>query len=166
MKNHVLSHLVLLALSMALGACVSVNIPTTSGSPAKDVQFADPAEPFKDIKVKTADKAWLSARTGNTISFLSDCNAAVDPTLRQLENESLTVIDKLVIQTSKQVEFNGREALSTIAHGEVDGVAVKTQLLVFKKNNCNYTLSYGGLSKNFETENKYFQQFTESFKAP
>lgn len=166
MKNHFLSHSVIFVLSLFMGACVSVNIPTSAGTPAKDVQFNEPSGPFKNLKVKTADQAWLSAKTGNTISFLSDCNASVDPTLKQMENESIAVLDKLVIKSSQQIDFNGREALQTVAHGEVDGVQVETQLVVFKKNNCNYTIIYGGLSKNYETENKQFQSFLESFRAP
>jgi hypothetical protein len=135
-------------------------------TPAKDVQFQVPEKPFQEIKVLTADKAWLSAETGNTISFLSECNGNVDPTLEQLQNESLTVLDKLKILQAKNLEFNGREALRTEAQGEVDGVPVKMELLIFKKNNCNYTLSFGGVLKRFNTEKKYFDKFTESFKAP
>ncbi|MGZ3798128.1 MAG: hypothetical protein ACXVB1_17280, partial [Pseudobdellovibrionaceae bacterium] len=108
----------------------------------------------------------LSAKTGNTISFLSDCNGNVDPTLEQLENESLAVLDKLKILETKNFNFNGREGLRTQAQGEVDGVPVQTELIVFKKNNCNYTLSYGGVLKSFSLEKKYFDIFIESFKAP
>jgi hypothetical protein len=166
MKNHFLKHFVFGLLSLALGACVSVNIPTSAGSPAKDVKYVEPAEPFNDFKVKTADKAWISRKTGNTISFISDCHASVDPTLQQMENESLMVMDKLKVLTTQQIEFNGREAISTVAEGEVDGVPVKTQLVVLKKNNCNFTLSYGGLKNRFDTESKIFQTFPENFKAP
>jgi hypothetical protein len=166
MKNHHLRHFVFALVSLALGACVSVNIPTSAGSPAKDVKYEEPPSPFKDIKVKTADKAWISAKTGNTISYLSDCHSPTDPSLSQLESESLAVLDKLSVVNTKQIEFNGREATTTIAQGEVDGVPVKTQILVFKKNSCNFTLSYGGVHAKFDAEEKLFQKFTESFKAP
>jgi hypothetical protein len=166
MKNHHLQHFIFIFLSLTLGACVSVNIPTSSGTPAKDIKYDEPSSPFSSIKVKSGDKAWISSKTGNTISFLSDCNASNDPSLQQLENDTLVVLDKLKILSTKQLDFNGREASATLAQGEVDGVPVKTQLLVFKKNNCNFTLSYGGVLSKFDSEKNYFDKFTESFKAP
>lgn len=166
MKNHLLRNFIFCSGVFLMGACVSVKIPTGTGTPAKDVKYNNPAKPYEEIKVSTADKAWLSSKTGNTISFLSDCNGNADPTLQQLESEPLAVLDKLKILKTDNVNFNGREALHTFAQGEVDGVPVKTALIVFKKNNCNYTLSYGGLLKNFDEEAKHFEKFSESFKAP
>jgi len=150
---------------LTLGACVSVKIPTGAGNPAKDVKYADPTSPFKEIKVTSGDKAWLSSKTGNTISYISDCNGSADPSLQQIEGESLAVLDKLKIVQTQNLEFNGREAVRTLAQGEVDGVSVKTELVVFKKNGCNFTLSFGGVAKTFDSEKTYFEKFLESFKA-
>jgi hypothetical protein len=166
MKNHRLHFLIFIGFMFGMGACVSVKLPSGAGTPAKDVKFLAPEKPYQEIKVLTGDKAWLSGKTGNTISFLSDCHGTVDPTPQQLESESLAVLDKLKILQTKTFDFNGREALLTQAQGEVDGVPVKTELIVFKKNNCNYTLSYGGVFKSFDAEKKYFDSFAESFKAP
>jgi hypothetical protein len=150
---------------LAMGACVSVKIPSGTGTQAKDVKYADPADPFKEIKVMTGDRTWLSEKTGNTISFISDCNGSADPSLQQLAGESLAVLDKLKVLNTQNFNFNGREALRTQAQGEVDGVMVKTELVVFKKNGCNFTLSYGGVAKTFENEKSYFDKFIENFKA-
>lgn len=165
MKNHHVRYLIFFVFMLSMGACVSVKIPTGTGTPAKDVKYDDPATPFKEIKVTSGDKAWLSGKTGNTISFISDCNGSADPSLQQIEGESLVVLDKLKVLDTKNVEFNGRDALRTLAQGEVDGVSVKTELVVFKKNGCNFTLSYGGVAKTFESEKSYFDKFVESFKA-
>lgn len=146
-------------------SCVSVKIPSASGTPAKDVKYDNPAAPYSEIKVNTADKAWLSSSTGNTISFLSECNSSEDPSLEELANDNLGVLDNLKILKSDKGEFNGREALFTIAQGDVDGVLVGTRLVIFKKNGCNYTLSYGGVWKTFESERKVFDGFVSSFKA-
>lgn len=165
MKNHHLRYLIFIWLMLTMGACVSVKIPTGTGTPAKDVKYSDPAAPFKEIKITSGDKAWLSNKTGNTISFISDCNGSADPSLQQIEGESLVVLDKLKILTTQNFDFNGRDALRTLAQGEVDGVSVKTELIVFKKNGCNFTLSYGGVAKTFESEKTFFDKFVESFKA-
>lgn len=143
-----------------------MQIPTGAGSPAKDVKYAKPTSPFDEIEVPSGDKAWLSQKTGNTISFLSDCKSSADPGLQQIEGESLAVFDKLKILQTKKFEFNGRDAQRTQAQGEIDGIAVKTELVTFKKNGCNFTLSYGGVAKTFESELSHFENFLESFKAP
>lgn len=148
-----------------MGACVSVKLPSGTGTPAKDLKYNAPDSPFQEIKVNSGDKAWLSGATGNTISYLSDCNGNADPTLEQLQTDSLGVLDKLKISQSKTFDYNGREALRTLAEGEVDGVPVKTDLVVFKKNGCNFTITYGGVAKTFDSEKRTFEKFLESFKA-
>lgn len=166
MKNDLFRNIFFGLMCLAFTACVSVNIPSNTGSPAKDIKCENVGEPFKELKIKTSDRAWVSSKTGNSISYISECYTSVDSTLEQLENESLVALNKLKIIQSKNLTYNAREALSTISEGEVDGVLVKTQTLVFKKNGCNFTLSYGGIRSNFESELSHFQKFTETFRAP
>lgn len=166
MIKHRLRYLLFIFIALDLSACISVQLPSGSAAPAKDVTYNAPAKPFQEIKVASADKAWLSKTTGNTISFISDCRGSIDPSLEQIENESLAVLEKLKIVHSKSLNYNGRDARRTQAMGEMDGVQVKTELIIFKKNGCNFTLSYGGVAKSFETEISQFETFLEGFKAP
>jgi hypothetical protein len=151
---------------LLMSGCVSVELPNTKTTSAKDVQWNAPATPFKEIKASNADKTWLSSRTANTISFLSECGNAADPSLQTLESESLSALGKIETVNSKDFEFNGRAARNSVSAGEVDGVPVQLELLVFKKNGCNYTLSYGGVKKQFDGEHKIFEDFKTNFKAP
>lgn len=161
MKNHA----IVCIMSLLLGSCVSVNLPGGKSTPAKGVEYSSPASPFKTINSENADKAWMSTATGNTISFSSDCHGA-DPSLQQMESESLAGISNLEIESANSVMYNGREARQTIATGSVDGIAVQISMVVFKKNNCNYTLTYGGVQKHFVQEEKHFEEFKARFKAP
>ncbi|BEV69742.1 hypothetical protein AB1A81_15635 [Bdellovibrio bacteriovorus] len=151
-------------LSLLFVGCVSVNLPGRKSVPAKGVEFSSPGSPFKSIDAGNSDKAWLSSSTGNTISFVSDCGGA-DPSLQQMETESLAALSNLDVK-SDTLMFNGREARQSVATGTVDGIPVQLSLLVFKKNNCNYTLSYGGVQKQFAAELKHFEDFKAQFKAP
>lgn len=161
MRNHVF----VCIMSLLLGSCVSVNLPGRKSVPAKGVEFSAPGAPYRAIKSVNSDKAWLSERTGNTISFASDCGGA-DPSLQQMETESLLALSNLEITSSETLMFNGREARKSVSAGTVDGVPVKLSLLVFKKNNCNYVLSYGGVAAQFDAETSYFENFIARFKAP
>lgn len=153
-------------MSLLLSSCVSVKIGGAKGTPATGVSFQAPTNPFKEIKSESADQAWLSARTGNTISFLSECGNPADAGLSQIENESLAALSELKIIKTEDATFNERAARRTIAQGQVDGVSVQISLLIFKKNGCNYTLTYGGVTKQFSAEENIFQQFQSQFKAP
>lgn len=166
MKNDHFQIIIFALLCLFFNGCVSVSIPTSSGTPAKDIKFETAGDPFKELKIKTSDRAWVSEKTGNSIAYISECYTSIDAPLLQLENESLVALNKLKVVSSKNVNFNGREALTTIAEGEVDGVQVKTQILVFKKNGCNFTLSYGGVRSKFDSELSHFQKFIESFRVP
>lgn len=154
------------SLLFILSSCVTVDVGGPKSEPAKNVSYSNPPVPFRLAPAKNTDRLWISSDSGNSISYLSDCGGAQEPTLEQLENEALASLVDLKILRTEKVEYNNREALKTLAEGKVDGVKVKMSLLTLKKNNCNYTLIYGGVSKNFDKEEKFFQNFIQDFKAP
>ncbi|MBX3039490.1 MAG: hypothetical protein KF789_02130 [Bdellovibrionaceae bacterium] len=156
----------LLILSAILSGCVSVSLPSAKSSKAKGVKWNAPASPFENLNDTAIDQAWMSKKTGNTISYLSECSSTADRSLESLQSEALNVLTKLQVQEEKNLDFNGRRALLVTARGEVDGVAVKMSLLTLKKNDCNYSLTYSGLEKTFDAETSFFQKFLDSFEAP
>lgn len=156
----------LLILPALLSGCVSVSLPTSKSSKAKDVKWNAPAAPFENLNDTAIDQAWMSRKTGNTISYLSECSSTMDRSLESLQSEALNVLTKLQVQEEKSLDYNGRRALFVTARGEVDGVPVKMSLLTLKKNDCNYSLTYSGLEKTFDSETSFFQKFLDSFEAP
>lgn len=160
------NHLKYFIMSLLLSSCVSVELPSGKITSAKGVEYTSPGGAFSEIKAKNTDKTWLSSKTGNTISYLSECGNTADPSLQTIETESLSAISKLEILKSDTISFNGREARQTVSAGAIDGVPVAMSLLIFKKNGCNYTLSYGGLEKQFNLEKDEFEKFKQGFKAP
>lgn len=143
-----------------------MQLPGGKVTRAKDVEVKEPAAPFKSTKAVNSDATWLSTKTGNTISYLSECGGATDPSLQTIEGESLSAMNNLKILSSESLTYNGREARQSISTGEIDGVSVQLALLIFKKNGCTYTLSYGGIQKQFNSELKFFEAFKADFKAP
>lgn len=163
MRNHLFRFCII---SLLLSSCVSVQLPGGKITQAKDVQYSDPGAPFEKIKAQNSDRTWQSKNTGNTISYLSECGGTADPSLQSIETESLSAMNDLKVIATEELTYNGREARQTVARGEIDGVAVQIALLIFKKNGCTYTLSYGGLHKQFSAELKNFENFKSEFKAP
>lgn len=145
--------------------CVSVSLTSDKTVHASGVTFEAPPSPFKKVKNST-DAAWLSERTGNSIAYVSACESKAEVPLIQLESSALGSLDKAKIESSEETLFQDRAARATTASGSLDGVPMRISLLVFKKNNCDYTLIYGGVAKQFDSEFQYFDNFKRNFKVP
>lgn len=159
-------HLFLLSLCLlSFSSCITIGV-SKDPQPAKNLEFRTPASPFSNLKSKTGDKAWISSKTNNVISYISDCAPNQDPSLDQLEQEALSGLEKLEIKSREEIPYNQRTARTTIGEGFIDGVKVKLNVLSFKKNTCSYNLIYGGVAERFDSESQEFKTFTENFRAP
>jgi hypothetical protein len=147
-------------------ACVSVNLDGGKISKANGVKFSEPKSPFKKIDNPSVDSAWQNPSTGNTIAYLSECGNKGDITLAAMENENVSAISSAKVIRTALKEYNSREAKESTVEGIVDGIPVKMTLIVFKKNGCNYTLSFVGRKKYFEDDFNNFKFFKENFFAP
>lgn len=165
MKNHIIIKFIFTIALLSLSSCISIGV-SKDPIPAKNIEFKAPESPFVEQKSKTGDKVWISKKSGNTISYLSDCSPSSDLSIDNLENETLSGIEKLEIISTKELNYNQRLAKETIASGLVDGVKIKIQVITLKKNSCNYNLIYAGKTSSFASEESAFANFKESFKAP
>ena len=157
---------VTIATTFLIVGCVSVSLSTTKPKKATDVGFVQPSVPFKEISLPNADRAWQNKQNGNTISFNSTCNESADPSIEAAKDDLLSSLDDTKILDHKDGIFDGRESETTSAIGTVDGVRTQVEILVFKKNNCIFSLSYVGVEKNFSQNVAQYSEFLQSFKAP
>ncbi|MCB0412192.1 MAG: hypothetical protein KDD22_06670 [Bdellovibrionales bacterium] len=162
----ILKTLLILTLGAFLCSCVSVNLGNSQGEKASGIKYSEPADPFDDQNLPYVDEAWTNPKTGNTISFLSDCNSSTDPSLKDLRDSTLSGLKSLNLQSSEEITYNGRAGLRSLATGSLDGVDSKVDLLVFKKNNCIYFLTYTGVPLQFNVDHMEFERFVKEFNAP
>ena len=149
-----------------LSGCVSVNLGAGHTEKANGVDFVEPQKPFERVKLENADQAWQNPNNGNTISFLSECYSPTETHLKTLEMEISQVLREPVIESSQEIQYNQRGALRSRIQGTLDGVPTKIELVLFKKNNCTYTLSYVSVTSHFERGLKPFEEFLSQFRAP
>jgi hypothetical protein len=154
------------AFSTFLTGCVSVSLSGEQAKKAKDFNYEAPAAPFVELKNETVDKAWLNQKNGNTMAFLSECGSKHEPSLKTMEAENLSALTNLQILDSKNEQYNDRESIETTAKGQVDGIPINMTVLLFKKNSCNFTITYVGRQKVFADDIKKYKQFKEKFKVP
>jgi hypothetical protein len=147
-KHH---QLWLFFISLVLSGCVSVQLGNQKSHKADDISFQKPGDSFKSISTENVDQAWQSEKTGNTLAFLSECQPAVEVSLQTLQTEPLSALTNPQIIKTASENFNERGSSFAIAEGQIDGVPVTIALLVFKKNGCNFTLSFSGRKSVFES---------------
>lgn len=165
MKYISMMHLALLFL-ISYSGCVSVNLGNKADAHKATPKYRSPSRPFESFQAEKSDSAWHNPGNGNSISYFSNCNDNSDPDLEVIRTEMLQGIQELQITQSDNLNYNGRQALRSLARGKVDGVAAKMDILVFKKNGCVYGLSYVGVDASFDSNHDAFNDFVKGFEAP
>lgn len=160
----------LLLIFFALGATSCVSVKIQSGSDvekSKVIEFLPPPTPFKHTKNETVDEYWKNFKNGNSISFLSECSSpgSADPSLDAIYKGLISSIDQAKALELKKINYNGREALQTVTTGTVDGIQSKFKIILLKKNNCNYIVSYIATEKMFAQNEKDFDEFLKGFRV-
>ncbi len=158
--------LTVVGIGATVTGCISVNLGPKGPDKSKNVVASAPRPPYQVLKGARADGAWQNPADGNSISYLSTCNEQSDPSLESATDEVVSALGTTKTLSHNTLEFDGREALNTVAEARVEGVPTKIHALVFKKNGCVYALSLIGLTKSFEKGEPYFDAFVKGFRAP
>lgn len=153
---------------LTANGCISVNLGagSASGKKSEGVQTIVPTAPFVVQKRADVDGAWKSEKTGNTISYISDCQDPSDPTLDSIVRDAMAGLTDLKVESTQSPTMQSREARRVVASGQVDGVQSKIDLLAFKRNHCIYILSYVGVSSAYAADHAQFDKFISGFRAP
>ncbi len=117
------------------------------------------------IENTKADAAHLSQKTGATIFINSLCEKYNSTPLSILTQNLLRGVDDLEIMTEEDVTLASRKSLHTIAIGKLDGVAVKMNMYVLRKNFCIYDFTYSAKKEQYNTNVKDFETLVHSFKG-
>jgi len=149
-----------------LNGCISVALPNGKATKAQNLIYAEPGRPFVRIQNSSVDRAWQNSTNGNTIGFLSECNSGIDLDLQVMTSEALHAMTRSEIVEQKELLFAERQGLRTVAIGDLDGVAVQMEILILKKNNCSFSLSYVGRRHHFAENRALFEQFLSGFQIP
>lgn len=150
---------------LLLSSCVSVNVGPRKPTPSKSVRLQEPSSSYRGLKIEGLDRAWRNSSSGVTLGFLSECGES-SASLQELQSDSWNSLKSLKVLSQKELEFNSRAALESSVEGGLDGVKVRMQLLVFRKNSCNYILSFVGRPSAQSQELTVFEQFKQGFVVP
>lgn len=150
--------------AVVLSSCVSVKL-TPDVQKAKGLSYRAPGGAFSEVSLPAADKAWKSSKTGNTISYFSECSGGT-PSLEQMRDDVMGSLPKAQILASDVIQHDDREGLLSLIEGRLEGIPMRISLLVYVKNGCRYSLSLTGRKTVFDSELPEFTAFEKGFKAP
>src|SRR6187455_3297494 len=105
-----------------LSSCVSVKLSSEENERVQPnkIFFQDPTSPFTKTDLSQADKAWQSPKTGNSISYFSDCKSNTS-SLKSIRTNIFTGVEALKVIAESVENFNEREALRSIVLGKMEG---------------------------------------------
>ena len=156
--------MVMACLLGVLMACVSLKLsPQIKRSDG--VTYQALSSPFVRTQSDSADEAWIDPNTGNIISYQSICKETLDPDLNTILQRSISGLTRKKFLKRTSIDYNARRANRILVSGQLDGVDIRLEFVLFKKNACSYTLSLVGLPEHFAKASKAFDQFIEGFQV-
>ncbi len=155
----------LIALVLLLAGCVSLSLPKTTDTKSTDAAFTPPQNPFIEISQDHLDRAWRNPKNGNTISYYSECPEDGGPSLENIQRGLVQSVNGGRILARDRIKISGEDALKAVVQGTFEGVASRIEMVLFKKENCNYILTYIGVVDHFKTNHPAFEAFVKSFEV-
>ena len=133
---------------------------------AENLEFSTPMPGFEERSSDKLDGYFVHLATGNSISIKSACFDPADPSLDTLKHSAfngMTIKDDV---EDTKTRFSKRAAITTKKRVEIDGVDILVEILIFKKNNCNYLISHIGVESSFGKTEAAYKNFLSSVRAP
>ncbi len=157
--------IVTLVLALSALSCVSVKMPFGPVPKATQAHVQKPAGAFVTMASNVADEAWISQKTGNTLSYLSECKET-DESPKQIALDTAQAIENSKVLDISSGTIDSYPSAEVLVSGRVDSQKVKMAIAVFKTSQCTFSITYGGLENQFDAEWSEFVTFKKGFKAP
>ena len=135
--------MLLLLLAAPLAGCRRVSFDD-SVLTKPDVRYRVGTLPahWKQVWLEGNDLAFSEPGTGRALSVNATCEGHDDPPLTVLTRHLLTGFTERQEVSQQLIPLSGREALRSRYLAKMDGVPVRLELVVLKKDTCVFDFSY------------------------
>jgi hypothetical protein len=159
--------LVILIATFSWGCSVDAFIDSKLVQPKKSSSFkvSNMGSNWNALKDSIADVAYVNKKNGATISLNSTCEKYEDNPLKQLMYNLLANMEDTSWEKDEYIKLDGREAYKVTLNAKADGVPIRAQAIVLRKNFCVYDFIYTAERKAFNNTLKEFTNFVGSFHA-
>lgn len=161
----------MLFLALCFTSCISFDFGSLKDQKASGVVFQPPPLPYKKVIKKGMDLAWENPKTGDTLSFFSNCSSAVEfSSVTHFQKELLEGLKKFRVSNQRKSLHQGlRARFISLKRLSSSSKKMNMRLFLFKKENCFYTvifLTASSSKADFPDRQKVFEKFIREFRAP
>jgi hypothetical protein len=141
-----------------------------SSTPPQATGDSDPRG-WSRVTVEDNDLAWSSNGRLGVIALNGACRAAMadndsgDAPLFVLANHLMFGMTERNMIKREMITMSGREALHTVAEAQLDGVPIRFEAFILKKDGCVFDLQYVAAPDRFEQGRPTFEQVVKGFDA-
>ncbi len=123
-----------------------------------------PSDRWERVKHPDAALAFRDPDSGGTVMVNARCGMDEDDVpLSALTQHLFIDFTKREIEEQEAVPFDGREAMHTVLTADFDGVTMRYDVWVLKKDGCVYDLLYFAPPARFERGRPAFAQLVKGF---
>lgn len=163
MKTHKIGLLTALLVLAGMPLGCSISGPLREDAKATGYQLGALPSTWKSEDIASgADAVFFHKTSKSLISFNSVCDRYPDTSLESLSQDLLTPMKNASVFSQEDLQVSGRRALFTSVEGKLDGVDVKSYLVVLRKNRCLFDFSLYGVSPSAE-DRIQFLNFVKGF---
>ena len=161
----------MLFLALCFTSCISFDFGSLKDQTASGVVFQPPSSPYKKVIKKGMDLAWENPKTGDTLSFFSNCSTAVEfSSVAHFQKELLDGLKKFRVLSQRRGLHQGlRARFVSLKQLSSSPEKMNMRLFLFKKENCFYAVSFltvPSAKADSPGRQKVFEKFIREFRAP
>lgn len=156
---------------LAVAFAAAILMPAVSACPKRGadaphkmkVRYGTLPEAWKPASMEGLDAAWYHAELGSTIGLSVVCDDVGDASLHALAQRQLVGIDHREVLAQGTVPVDGRIAEDWVVKGSVDGVELRLNLVVFRRDECVVDMNLIAPPHTFEAARADFRGFVTGF---
>jgi hypothetical protein len=128
-------------------------------------QFGPVPPAWERLRIANNDAAWHDTVSDGVIHVDHVCGRDQDTPLPALVQHLLIGFTDREMVSEETIPFDGREARHVVLRARLDGVPMKLELFVMKKDGCVYDLGYVARPERFERGAPAFRAFVAGFRT-
>jgi len=162
--RHTKYHRLIMLILIFLAHCASLDI-NVENKKSENYEIDKLPKHWAPVKDTLADNSYWSKKTGATILINSLCEKYGSASLFVLTQNILRGIDDLNTEVEEEITLAERKALHTVATGKIDGVSIKTNIYIMRKDYCIYDFTYQVKEESYPQDVGDFEKFVKSFRT-
>lgn len=143
------------------------NAPAKRARKEATYAFVPPGDRWRPVrKVEDVQVAWIDTGRASIIEIHAQCDDQGDSSLAQYTDHLRMDMTDWNVVEQREEQLLGRAAMRTVVDARLDGVPMRHEFVVLKKNGCLFDLSYSAAPRNFAAGQPDFHRVVDGFRFP